>query len=68
MNDSDKLRLLADWLDVFDLTVPAIVQALRIAQRPDLANQWAHHAGDDEIQRDLRRIADRLEVFGEVVT
>jgi len=46
MTDAQKLRLLADWFDVYDARTPTY--------------EWPLEPGDD-VQECLRRIADQLE-------
>ena len=62
MTDADKLRLVADWFDVFDQKMPRLVEALTAGGDPDLAAMWCNWTASDAVQRDLRRIADLLEM------
>jgi len=62
MTDADKLRVLANWFDMFDEIRPRLVDALPIGKATPLPVQARDWVGDDEVQRDLRRIADLLEL------
>ena len=69
MTDAEKLEELARWFDMFDKFIPVVVEALHAIddEYPDHEpleweiKQWV---SDNEVQRDLRRIAMELRLRG----